>query len=226
MNASLSTIRQHIQHRFQHAELLEQALTHASCGPEHVHNQRLEFLGDAVLQLIITDRLYRTFPNEKEGMLANLRVHLVNGKSLAQKAQSIGIAESLRVSESQRQHHAQPSKAMLEDALEALIGALYLDGGMPAAETFIDQLYADDFQQIIPHQHFKNAKGRLQEWLQQQSPPQSLEYQFIQASGPDHNKVYTVAVLIDGKLQAKGSGASKKAAEVAAAEIALQAIEN
>jgi ribonuclease-3 len=97
---------------------------------------------------------------------------------------------------------------------------------MPAAETFINQLYADDFQKLIPHQQFKNAKGRLQEWLQQQSPPQSLEYQFIQASGPDHNKVYTVAVLIDGKLQAKGSGASKKAAEVAAAEIALQAIEN
>lgn len=225
MNTSLATIRQHIQHQFQQSELLEQAFTHASCGPEQAHNQRLEFLGDAVLQLIITDRLYKAFPEEKEGMLANLRMHLVNGKSLAEKAQSIGIAESLRVSESQRQHHAQPSKAMMEDALEALIGALYLDGGIPAAATFIDQLYADDFQQLIPHQRFKNAKGRLQEWLQQQSPPRSLEYQFIQASGPDHKKVYTVAVLIDGKLQAKGSGASKKAAEVAAAEIALQSIE-
>lgn len=225
MNASLATIRQHIHHHFQQPELLEQALTHASCGPAQAHNQRLEFLGDAVLQLIITDRLYQAFPAEKEGMLANFRVQLVNGKSLAQKAQSIGIAQSLRVSESQRQHHAQPSKAMLEDALEALIGALYLDGGMPAAAAFIDQLYADDLQQLTPSQACKNAKGRLQEWLQQQSPTKRLEYQFIQASGPDHNKVYTVAVLIDGKPQAEGRGPSKKAAEVAAAEIVLQGIE-
>ena len=225
MNPALATIRKHLHHRFQQPALLEQALTHASCGPEQAHNQRLEFLGDAVLQLIITDRLYQAYPAEKEGMLANLRVHLVNGQSLAQKAQSIGIAESLQVSKAQRQHHAQPSKAMLEDALEALIGALYLDGGMPAAAAFIDQLYTEDFQQLTPGQASKNAKGRLQEWLQQQSPPKRLEYKFIQASGPDHNKVFTVAVVIDGKPQAQGHGASKKAAEIAAAEIALLEIE-
>lgn len=224
MNAAHATIRKHLHHRFQQPALLEQALTHASCGAEQAHNQRLEFLGDAVLQLIITDRLFQAYPREKEGTLANLRVHLVNGNLLAQKALSIGIADGLRVSEAQRQHHAQPSKAMLEDALEALIGALYLDGGIPAAAAFIDQLYADDFQQLTPGQASKNAKGRLQEWLQQQSPPKRLEYKCIQTSGPDHNKLYTVAVLIDGKPQAQAHGASKKAAEVAAAEIALQAI--
>ena len=225
MNPSHASILQHIHHRSHRPELLEQALTHASCSPKLAHNQRLEFLGDAVLQLIVTERLYQAFPEEKEGVLANLRVHLVNGKSLAQKAQSMGLAACLQVSESQRLHHAQPSKAMLEDALEALIGALYLDGGMPAAKAFIDQLYADDFQQLSPGQASKNAKGRLQECLQQQSPPKRLEYQCIHASGPDHNKVYTVEVLIDGKPQAQGRGASKKAAEVAAAEIALQGIE-
>lgn len=225
MNPALATIRKHLHHRFQQPALLKQALTHASCGPEQAHNQRLEFLGDAVLQLIITDRLYQAYPAEKEGILANLRAQLVNGKSLAQKALSIGIAESLQVSAAQRQHHAQPSKAMLEDALEALIGALYLDGGMPAAAALIEQLYADDFQKLLPGQASKNAKGRLQEWLQQQNPPKRPEYKFIQASGPDHNKVYTVAVLIDGKARAQGLGASKKAAEIAAAEIALLEIE-
>jgi len=212
-------------HSFKDASLLQLALTHSSCDLESgENNQRLEFLGDAVLDLVIAETLYANFPQADEGALDRCRASLVNGKSLARIATSHGLAAHLQVSEAHRQHHAEPSKAMLEDALEAIIGAVYLDGGTEAARETILHLFGYQIDAIVLSTGSINPKGKLQEWSQKHHHGEVPHYEELPAEGPDHDRRYAATVSLAGKELGRGSGHSKKAAEAEAAKAALKTI--
>src|SRR5580698_6190942 len=183
-----------IDYEFKNHELLVEALTHPSIAHErgtesNHHNQRLEFLGDAVLQLILTDRIYKLYPEHPEGKLTQIRARLAN----------------------------------LADAYEALLGAVYLDGGVRAARKFILTQFAEEFSNIKQTTPRQNPKGRLQELLQSHSPSGPI-YRVIHESGPDHSKYFEVMVEWEGREIGRGQGASKKQAETIAAESALAAL--
>ena len=209
------------QHNFQDESLLKLALTHSSCDRVGGDNQRLEFLGDAVLDLIVAESLYAKFPEADEGTLDRCRASIVNGKSLARAATAKGLSEYLEVGEAQRQHHPEPSKAMLEDALEALIGAIYLDGGMKAARETIMHLFGKQIEAILLTTGSQNPKGKLQEWSQKNRKGEVPSYAELPAEGADHERTYTAAVSLSGKELGRGTGSSKKAAETKAAQAAL-----
>ena len=210
---------------FKNSALLERALTHASCGPEEPHNERLEFLGDAVLGLVIAETLFAQHTTVDEGALDQMRAGIVNGRVLATVARECGLDRELRVSEGHRKHRPEPSDAMLEDALEALVGAIYLDGGHAAAAHWIRQQFADRLAAAEGDRPERNPKGRLQEWAQIRGSGTLPEYERIEESGPDHAKSYLVRVRLEGRELGRGSGSSRKAAESAAAAAALKAID-
>ena len=197
------------------------ALTHPSCHLETGDNQRLEFLGDAVLDIVIAEILYKKFPEADEGGLDRTRASIVNGESLALIARSIGLDQRIRLGESQRQHNPKPTKAMLEDCLEALIGAIYLDGGLDAAKTFIQSAFAIRLTEAQVEADQRNPKSKLQEWTQAHHQGAVPEYALVEAEGPDHKRRYHVSVMLDGKDLGRGRGTSIKAAESAAAAAAL-----
>ena len=209
------------QHNFQDESLLQLALTHSSCDRVGGDNQRLEFLGDAVLDLIVAESLYAKFPEADEGALDRCRASIVNGKSLARAATAKGLGEYLKVGEAQRQHHPEPSKAMLEDALEALIGATYLDGGIKAARDAIMHLFGKQIEAIVLTTGSQNPKGKLQEWSQKNRKGEVPSYAELPTEGADHELTYTAVVSLSGKELGRGTGSSKKAAEAKAAQAAL-----
>jgi ribonuclease-3 len=211
-----------IGHRFSDSGLLELALTHPSCRIGQNDNQRLEFLGDAVLGLVVAEALYRNNPQLDEGALDRMRAGLVNGKALSTHARALGIGTFLQVSDAQRQHHAEPSSGMLEDAFEALIGAIHLDGGIDAARAFILRALGDAIESAPARSQSINPKGRLQEWAQQQHDGAVPHYTALSAAGPDHARVYQAAVHLNDTELGRGQGSSKKAAESAAAAEALR----
>lgn len=213
------------RHSFKDPARRRLALTHSSCDLANgQNNQRLEFLGDAVLDLVIAETLYEKFPTADEGALDRCRASLVNGKSLARIATSQGLAPHLQVGEAHRQHHPEPSKAMLEDALEALIGAVYLDGGIEAARTTILHLFGEQIAAIELATSSQNPKGKLQEWSQKHHNGEVPVYQELPAEGPDHDRHYSATVSLGGKELGRGTGSSKKAAEAQAAKAALKAL--
>lgn len=207
---------------FSEPSLEELAYTHASCNAARGDNQRLEFLGDAVLDLVIAGKLYQSLPSADEGALDRARALLVNGKSLAAVARSIGLAERIAVSESQRQHHPEPSNSMLEDCFEALVGALFLDGGLEAASNFIDAAMGSQIEATTAAPLRPRPKSRLQEWCQSQHLDAMPEYELIESEGPDHQRRYRVCVRFNGDVLGEGGGSSIKAAESAAAAKALE----
>lgn len=211
-------------HSFKEPKLLELALTHASCEGAGGNNQRLEFLGDAVLDLAIAERLYADFPTADEGDLDRGRASMVNGRSLSAIANQIGLARFLKVGDAHRKHHPEPSKAMLEDALEAVIGAIFLDGGFDAARSAIHQLFQEPLKQMELNEDAKNPKGRLQEWSQSAHKGLVPRYEELEAEGPDHNRRYGAIVYLGDQELGRGYGSSKKAAEAAAAQAALKKI--
>lgn len=209
-------------HTFKNTFLLQLALTHSSCEHPDGDNQRLEFLGDAVLDLIIAETLLETFPQADEGALDRSRASIVNGKSLARVAVTKGLGAHLKVGDAHRLHHPDPSKAMLEDALEALIGAVYLDGGIDAARETILHLFREQINAIEPSGGSQNPKGRLQEWSQKHHDGEVPAYEALPAEGPDHDRRYAAVVSLGGQELGCGTGSSKKAAEAAAAKAALK----
>lgn len=202
------------------------AYTHPSCDAERGDNQRLEFLGDAVLDLVIAEALYYRLPAEDEGALDWARAALVNGRSLAAKARELGLAERILISESQRMHHPEPSHRMLEDCLEALIGAIYLDGGLDAAKNCVLQMFQPQLDTIQPGSSKRNPKSLLQEWSQQQHDGALPDYELMASEGPDHRRSYQARALLHGKELGQGQGSSIKTAEMAAAEDALKRLKN
>jgi len=220
----LQQLQETIGHQFKNSDLLVEALTHPSLAHEkgrvNNHNQRLEFLGDAVLQLMFPYKIYALHPDLPEGKLTQIRAHLANRHALYQRAKAIALGGYLRLGKGEEANGGRERLSNLADAYEALIGAVYLDGGVRAARKFVNQQFRQEFKQVRQSTPHHNPKGQLQELLQAKSPANPV-YRVIHESGPDHNKYFEVVVAWDGKELGRGNGSSKKHAETAAALAAL-----
>lgn len=223
-HSPLHTLQQRLGYTFCDQELLQMALTHPSCAQEDTQiatNQRLEFLGDAILGFILADTLYHSRPDDREGALTKARSALARGKHLSVLARQLGIAEALRMSQAELDQGGNLRTAALEDALEAVIGAIYLDGGLEAARQSTLHCFGDIEQVLAQTQSRTNAKGQLQEHLQAQGLP-TPEYRLTATDGPPHERCYTIEVWFQGQWHGTGTGSSIKAAEEAAAAKALE----
>ena len=225
--SDLAAFQDRLGCKFRNENLLRLALTHPSVAHESgvatAHNQRLEFLGDAVLQLILTRELYEKFPGFGEGPLTKARAKLVNRRALAERACALGIGEHLILSRGEETHGGRERPSTLADAFEALLGAIFLDGGFETAREFVLREFSAALApaQMAGTPTIENPKGELQELLQARSPL-APEYQTISATGPDHDRVFECIVQHEGVELARGSGKSKKAAESDAALAALR----
>ena len=211
---------------FQNPLLLETALTHRSALNERLSsatesNERLEFLGDAVLELVSTAYLFAHCPDEPEGILTAYRSALVKTTTLAQVAKKLQLGERLYLSRGEESTGGRENASLLADTVEALIGALYLDQGYEQASAFIQTHILSLFDNVIQHRLYKDAKSDLQELVQSKKWP-TPEYRVIQATGPDHEKNFVVEVIISGEPYARGEGKSKQLAQQQAATAALE----
>lgn len=215
---------------FSQPELLEQALTHPSINAEggdtRPNNQRLEFLGDAVLSLVLARWLFDAFPEEREGFLTRAQSTLARGSTLAAIARELNLSEHLIVSEGERLTGGHQRPGALEDACEAIIGAVYLDGGLDAAAGVIERVFGDLQGRVQAAFAHENPKGRLQELMQSRKPGIMLAYEIVSQSGPDHAKSFRAEVRVDGETLGAGEGPSKKVAEERAARAALRSGES
>lgn len=219
----LSVLTQRIGYAFRNAAYLQTALTHRSAKSDN--NERMEFLGDAILSYIISIELYRRFPEAREGELSRLRASLVKGETLAKVANEIGLGDFLVMGSGELKSGGYRRSSTLADALEALIGAIYLDGGLDEASRFVKAIFAQRLDKCHPSKARKDPKTRLQEWLQAQSRPLP-EYEVIATQGQAHNQSFKVECRVEG-LQAPvyGDGSSRRKAEQMAAEAALEILE-
>jgi ribonuclease III len=209
---------------FQDLKLLKLALTHPSVAHEQglklETNQRLEFLGDAVLQLVLTRELYERFPEFDEGPLTKARARMVNRRALAEHGRAIDLGQNLIVSRGEELHGGRERPSALADAYESVLGAVFLDGGFDAARVVILQQFRDAFGSMSVIPVLDNPKGELQEFIQATSQ-ESPQYHVVSATGPDHDRIFECTVHHAGVELARGSGRSKKAAESEAARAAL-----
>lgn len=210
---------------FKNPELLQTALTHRSFVNEsnsaHEHNERLEFLGDAVLELVVTDHLFRNYPDAPEGALTAYRAALVNTAMLSSIAQELGINDCLRLSKGESKDTGRARSAILANTFEAVLGALYLDQGYAAAETFIQKHVVSKVAEVIETGAWKDSKSAFQE-LAQAKYGHTPRYEVLRSEGPDHDKHFVVGVYLGEVSVAEGEGNSKQEAEQNAAERALQ----
>lgn len=220
-------LEERLGHAFRDRSLLLQALTHRSylnenTSYEYPHNERLEFLGDAVLELIVTEFLYKNYAND-EGELTNWRAALVNAKTLAGISRDLAFEEYLLLSKGEAKDKDSKARMyILANAIEAIIGAIYLDGGMPAAEKFIGQHVLSHLPKILDEELYVDAKSKFQETAQELMGV-TPTYKVLEEKGPDHAKEFTIGVFLDKELIAVGRGTSKQEAQVAAADAALDA---
>lgn len=210
---------------FKNLNLLITAFTHRSYLNEHrktaaEHNERLEFLGDAVLELVVTQYLYVNY-KEPEGVLTNWRSALVRTESISAAAAREGFEPLLRLSRGEKRGSERARQQILANCFEAVVGALYLDQGYAAADQFIQESLLPSFKTILSSGSWMDPKSRLQETAQSREGFTPV-YKVIKEEGPDHDKVFVVGVFVDNKLRGEGTGSSKQAAQVAAAEAALK----
>jgi ribonuclease-3 len=206
-------------------DLLEQALTHSSYLHEHRdtvsgHNERLEFLGDAVVTLVIGEALFRLRPTEDEGVLSARRAAIVSAAGLARIARRIDLGEALRLGEGESRRDGRTRVSLLASGFEAVVGAIYLDTGYEVARDWLLEQANPELTSDASLSSLKSAKSRLQEHTQR-SNGERPHYHLIEASGPDHEKVFRVEVSVGGEVIGTGEGRSQKSAEIAAAEAAL-----
>jgi len=221
MNLSKLTVA--LGHAFADRALLQTALTHRSFGLPN--NERLEFIGDGVLNCVIAIALFRRYPDLAEGDLSRLRANLVRQDALHRIAVSLRLGEFLRLGEGELKSGGNQRPSILADTVEALIGAVYLDGGFESAQSVIGRLYLSLLDELNPGRVEKDAKTRLQEWLQGRKKPLP-RYQVIEASGAAHEQRFEVACEIENPaLRTTGQGSSRRLAEQAAADNALKALE-
>lgn len=211
---------------FEDENLYQLALTHKSWVNENKNtresNERLEFLGDAILEFVVSKELYRRHPDKEEGYLTTLRSNLVNTTNLARLSKQLSLGEKLYLSKGEEETGGRNNDSLLANTVEAIIGALYLDGGIEKAEKFILDNLSQDIEDFA-NKPLKDAKSRLQEEVQS-SGLMAPKYEVVNEIGPDHNKVFTVRVTIDGKPVAEGSGKNKAIAEQDAAAVALKTL--
>ncbi len=220
----MNPLEERIGYKFRNSLLLAEALTHSSISLERKNypfdNQRLEFLGDAVLQLVVTEHLYGLFPDFSEGRLTKLRTRVVSRTGLKGHAAAIGLGGHLMMGRGEDASGGRTRASTLADAFESLVGAMYLDGGYDSARDFILREAAPDFDRMASEPEEINPKGRLQEILQSIAPSAPL-YEVVAQSGPEHQKSFECRVVWETIELARGSGRSKKQAEVEAADLAL-----
>lgn len=223
---SLPALAARVGHAFTRPELLAEAITHPSFANEHPangpDNQRLEFLGDAVLQLIITDALYALFPTAQEGALSRHRSILTKGRCLTQLALELGLDRALKLGGSEATTGGATRASNLEDAFEALVGALYLDAGLETTRALILTAYGPLEPRLASGLVTDNPKGRLQERIQARPEKAPLRYETSHVSGADHEREYVSRLSLGEDLIGEGRGTSKKQAEEAAARAALE----
>ena len=221
----MESIESRIGYKFTNSLLLAEALTHPSLAYEskkpNFDNQRLEFLGDAVIQLILTDKLFHDFPEEAEGPLTKLRSQLVSRPALCDYAKSIDLGKYLLLGKGEAASGGHDRPSNLADAFEALIGAIYLDGGLEQARSFLFRNFGEEIESTIEGPSEMNPKGVLQETLQAITAI-SPNYLIVSQEGPDHEKSFVSEVHWNGLFLGEGKGSSKKEAETAAAAAALR----
>ena len=225
--ADLASLQSRLGYAFQNPALLQLALTHPSVaheadGPKQ-HNQRLEFLGDAVLQIVLSRELYEQFPRFGEGPLTQARAKLVNRHALAVHGRALGLGEELVLSRGEELSGGRARGSALADAFEAVVGALFMDGGFDLARAFILRQFSANLGGLEAEPVIENPKGELQELLQAASP-HPPEYRIVSTTGPDHKRVFECVVLHQGIELARGVGQNKRAAESHAALNALVAL--
>lgn len=220
----LSDIEQRIAHTFANIQLLEHALTHKSYANENrlpFHNERMEFLGDSILNLVVSDHLMKTCPEASEGDLSKHRAVIVSEPSLASIARTIGLGSYLMLGKGEEQTGGRDKDSLLADCLEALIASVYLDAGIKKAEAFVLHFFNDIIGKICSSNSTPDFKTKLQERCQERIR-QLPEYRVVSETGPDHQKEFAVEILVQGTVYGRGAGRSKKEAEQRAAEEALK----
>ena len=220
----INELEKAIGYQFRNITLLQNALSHSSYANERWHdslksNERLEFLGDSVLGMLVADYLFRTFPDRPEGELTRMRADMVCEKTLAKVANTLGLGRHLLLGKGEEQGGGRSRESILADAVESVIAACYLDGGMDAAVQFIQKFILVNVP--VTKLHNADYKTALQE-LVQQKKNQVLAYRLVGESGPDHDKQFQVELTLNGEVVGLGTGSSKKRAEQAAAQAAIE----
>ena len=214
-----------LNYKFNYIELLKNALVHSSYANEvrgNTHsNERLEFLGDSVLSIIVADHIFHKYPNMPEGELTRMRASLVCEKTLCAFSRELGIGEYLLLGRGEDKNGGRERDSILADAFEAVLAAIFLDGGMKAAKAHIMNTVLRDLEHYSDEDSFKDYKTTLQEIIQR-NPEESVTYILVDETGPDHNKQFTVAVKLNSNVIGTGTGKSKKQAEQMAAHQALK----
>ncbi|TSC83164.1 MAG: ribonuclease III [Parcubacteria group bacterium Gr01-1014_19] len=228
MATALISLEKKIEYSFKEKDLLKEALTHRSYLNENPDwklpdNERLEFLGDAVLELTTTEELFKRFPDHKEGALTSYRAALVNYIMMARVAVEIGLDKFVLLSKGEAKDAGKAREVILANAMEALIGAIYLDSGYDSAKKFVVNFVIDHLDEVLKSGSYKDPKSTLQEKAQEKMKI-TPSYQVMSETGPDHAKVFVVGVYFGEKLIAKGSGHSKQEAEAEAAREALTSL--
>jgi len=221
----MEALQKRLGYEFRQIEILQLALTHPSVAHEKgkplEHNQRLEFLGDAVLQLILTRELFERFPEMDEGALTKSRARLVNAASLAELGRTLGLGHDMLVSRGEHNQGGRDRASTLADTFEAVLGAIYVDGGIYEASRFVLNHFGEMLKGIAESSDFGNPKGVLQE-IMQMKYNETPVYKLVSASGPDHHRVFESLVELAGNELGRGTGTSKKASESEAALAALE----
>lgn len=221
----MQTLEARLNYKFNNIELLKNALVHSSYANEvrgNIHsNERLEFLGDSVLSVIVAEHIFHKYPNMPEGELTRLRASLVCEKSLCALSRELNLGEYLLLGRGEDKNGGRERDSILADAFEAVLAAIYLDGGMDAAKAHIMNTVLRDLKHHSDEDSFKDYKTTLQEIIQR-NPEESVTYILVDETGPDHNKQFTVAVKLNSNVIGTGVGKSKKQAEQMAAHQALK----
>jgi len=211
---------------FSNKDLLTEALTHRSYLNEYPrwplpHNERLEYLGDAVLELLVSEELFTKFPTEPEGQLTVFRASLVNYQILAKVAERIGMQKFILMSRGEKKDTGKAREVILANAMEALIGAIYLDQGFEKMRPFVHEFVMNNLDEVLKNKSYKDAKSELQEIVQEKMKL-TPTYRTLEEVGPAHKRIFTMGVYYGDKLIANGSGPSKQEAELEAAKNALK----
>lgn len=223
----LSALQKQLGLKFKDLSLYEQAFTHRSYLNEHHdvigHNERLEFLGDAVVELLVTQFLYAKFPDKPEGELTNLRAALVRRNTLSEVGKELHFEDYIHMSKGEAKNEGKAKAMIISNAAEAFVGALFLDLGLKAVEKFVNKFLLPRLEDIVAGESHIDAKSKFQEIIQERQGT-TPHYKTESMSGPDHDRSFVIGVYVDDKLIAKGEGSSKREAETNAAAKALEKI--
>lgn len=229
--AEMLSLAKSLNIKMNNYNLLDIALTHTSYAhesklhPKPIHNERLEFLGDSVLSLIVTTYMYKNYPKMNEGNLTKLRAYLVCEDSLAKYSKKIGIGKYLKLGKGEIISGGRERESILADAFEAVLGSYYIDQGLEKATEYLLNMMIDELKKVAEVGVWKDYKTRLQEIVQKEGSVE-ITYELQGEHGPDHEKMFDTAVFVNGKLLGRGTGKSKKEAEQNAAQLAIESIEN